>query len=83
MMNELANTLLKHKMKDDALNFYRKSLICMKRRYKNQFGSRSETAKILVNMAQVLEDVCNYGEAITSYQQAMEVWSRAQSKHSY
>lgn len=35
MMNELANTLLKHNMRDDALSFYRKSLICMKRRYKN------------------------------------------------
>lgn len=38
MMNELANELLKHEMADDALVFYRKSLICMKRRHKNAFG---------------------------------------------
>ena len=35
MMNELANTLLQHSLHEEALSFYRKALICMKRRHKN------------------------------------------------
>jgi len=37
MMNELANLLQKHNKNDKAINFYKKALLCMKRKYKNKF----------------------------------------------
>lgn len=53
LMNELANILVKANLKEDAIAFYKKALICLKRRHKNNFMSLPETAKILFNMAKV------------------------------
>ena len=77
MMNELANTLLEHELAEEALSFYRKALICMKRRHKNQYDQKMETARILQNMAKVLETAGKVAEARTANMQALEVWARS------
>ena len=74
MMNELANVLVEKGLKDDGLQFYKKSLICLKRRHKNNFMALPETAKILFNMAKVYQIIGNYDEVQKLFYQAVEVW---------
>ncbi len=51
MMNELGNILQKKDFLDQAIIYYKKALLCMKRRHKNRFSHQPETAKILINIA--------------------------------
>lgn len=73
MMNELANLLQKHKMHDKSILFYKKALLCMKRRHKNRFNQQPETAKILINIASVLYVTNNVKESLKSFMHALEV----------
>jgi hypothetical protein len=51
MMNELANILKLNFSYKLSLNYYRKALICIKRKHKNNFMKMWETSQILINIA--------------------------------
>lgn len=80
MMNELANTLHRHKDMDLALNYYKKALLCMKRRHKNKYLDHSETAKIIINMATVYFIIENFAESLKYHHHAIEVLDRVLRK---
>ena len=67
LMNELA--IIFHAQEDfeTAMKFYKKALLCMKKRYKNKFQEQPETSKILLNMATLFEAVSNFTEALKHY----------------
>jgi len=44
MMNEIANAFRQNQQWDKALLFYKKALLCMKRRHKNKYLSNYETS---------------------------------------
>lgn len=73
MMNELANLLQKYELHDKSIIYYKKALLCMKRRHKNRFNQQPETAKILINIATVLFATSNIAESLKSYMHALEV----------
>ena len=75
-MNELATILQAHGALKDALNYYKKALICMKRRHKNKYLDFSETSKIIINMAIVYFQLGNLPESLKYHQHAIEVLER-------
>ena len=77
-MNELANSLHQHQEFDLAQTYYKKALLCMKRRHKNKYLNQPETSKILINIATVHYLVRNFQEAVKYYQHALEVLYRCE-----
>ena len=78
-MNELANSLHQHQEFERALVYYKKALLCMKRRHKNKYIAQPETAKILINIATVHFVTRNSHEALKYYQHAVEVLYRVEA----
>jgi tetratricopeptide (TPR) repeat protein len=78
LMNELANSLHQHQEYDQALIYYKKALLCMKRRHKNKYIAQPETAKILINIATVHFVVRDLAESLKYYQHALEVLYRVE-----
>ena len=52
-MNEIANILRKHELFDLASQFYKKALLCIKRRHKSNYLYQFSTAQILSNLATI------------------------------
>lgn len=50
-MNELGNTLRKHDELPMAVQLYKKALLSIKIRFKNDYLLMRDTAKILINIA--------------------------------
>ena len=73
IMNELANTLRKHENFELSAQFYKKALLCVKRRYKQDYLNQFGTAKVLVNLATVHYLLKNVPESIKYYKHAIEV----------
>jgi hypothetical protein len=73
MMNEVANLLRKHVQFDLAQIYYKKALLCMKRRHKNQYLENWETAKILINIATVFYLQKNFPESLKYHNHSIEV----------
>ena len=76
MMNELANILHRHRRMDLALIYYKKALLCMKRRHKNKYLDHAETAKIIINMATVYFMLENLPESLKHHHHASDVLNR-------
>ena len=53
IMNELANVLRKHNNYELSAQYYKKALLCVKRRYRQDYLNQFGTAKVLVNLATV------------------------------
>lgn len=51
LFNELANTLRKHDNLRIAVEIYKKSLLSIKTRFKNEYLKLRDTSKILINIA--------------------------------
>mmetsp|Transcript_44885 Transcript_44885/g.59590 ORF Transcript_44885/g.59590 Transcript_44885/m.59590 type:complete len:90 (+) Transcript_44885:725-994(+) len=51
LLNELGNTLRKHDDLPMAVQLYKKSLLSIKIRFKNEYLQMRDTAKILINIA--------------------------------
>ena len=63
IMNEIANILRKHELFDLASQFYKKALLCIKRRHKSDYLLQFSTAQILSNLATVQYLVRNLPES--------------------
>lgn len=72
-MNEVAIIYHENEDLDTALKFYKKALLCMKKRYKNRFQEQKETSKILINIASLYESVSNFPDACKYYHHALDV----------
>ena len=72
-MNELAIVLHKNNEVDTALKYYKKALLCMKRKHKNKYVIQPETAKIIINIATLYYMQSNIKEAIYYYKHALDV----------
>jgi tetratricopeptide (TPR) repeat protein len=79
-MNELANILRKHENFEVSAQFYKKALLCIKRRFKQDFMKHFETAKVLVNLATVHFLLQNIPEAIKYYQHSLDVLLNVQKQ---
>lgn len=76
LTNELAIILQQNGQVEGALRFYKKALLCMKKRHRNKFQEQYETAKILINIACLLEEQCDLPEAIRYFQHSIDVLYR-------
>ena len=72
-MNELGNTLRKHDDLPMAVQLYKKSLLSIKIRYKNDYLQMRDTAKILINIASTEFMQDESVEALRYYQHALNV----------
>ena len=77
-MNELGTILRKHNNLELAAQFYKKSLLCIKRRHKQEFLSQFETSKVLVNLASVYYLLKYVPEALKYFNHALEVLGKIQ-----
>lgn len=75
-MNELANLLRKHENLELASQFYKKALLCIKRRYKTDYLNHESTSKVLINIATVSYLLQNIPEALKYYNHAIEILSK-------
>lgn len=73
IMNEMANTLRKHNNLELSNEYYKKALLCIKRRYKTDFKKQLSTSKVLINIATVHYLLENAPEAIKYYNHSIEV----------
>ena len=73
IMNELANLLRKHDNLELASQFYKKALLCIKRRYKTDYLNHESTSKVLINIATVSYLLQNIPEALKYYNHAIEI----------
>ena len=80
MMNELANLHRKHEKLDSSLQYYKKSLLCMKRCHKNKYLENYETAKIIINIATVCYLQMNLPDSLKYHYHALEVLQRVMTK---
>ena len=80
MMNELANLLRKYQSYDLSQVYYKKALLCMKRKHKNLYLENWETGKILINIATVFYLQKNFPESIKYHNHAIEVLQRVLTK---
>lgn len=76
IMNELANILRKHENLELAAQFYKKALLCIKRRYKTDYLKQLSTSKILINIATVHYLLDNVPEALKYYNHSIEVLNK-------
>ena len=51
LLNELGNTIRKHDDLPLAIQLYKKSLLSIKMRFKNEYLRMRDTSKILINIA--------------------------------
>ena len=79
MMNELANLIRDHGHDQASLEYYKKALLCMKRRHKNKYVEHWETGKILINIATTHYNLSNLREALRYYSHAIEVFDRVKT----
>lgn len=63
-------------MLEQALVFYRKTLIFLKRKLQTQFMSVAETANILQNMGIILSTLKDFKEAKKHFRHACEVYQK-------
>merc|ERR1719329_178675 len=80
-MNEIANMLRKHENLDLATAYYKKALLCIKRRYKSEYLSQMGTSKILINIATVQYLSKSHSEAIKYFNHALDVLQKIQNKN--
>ena len=73
MMNELANLIRDHGHYEASLEYYKKALLCMKRRHKNKYVEHWETGKILINIATTHYNLSNLREVLKYYSHALDV----------
>ena len=73
LFNELANTLRKHDNLQMAIQIYKKSLLSIKTRYKNEYLKMRDTSKILINIASTEFMQDNAAEALRYYEHALNV----------
>jgi|688.fasta_scaffold921070_1 hypothetical protein len=71
LMNELANTVRKHDNLQLAVNLYKKAILSLKTRFKNNFMQQRDTSKILINIASTEFIRLNYTEACRYYEHAL------------
>ena len=79
-MNELAITLHQHGKHEGALTYYKKALLCMKRRHKNKYIMEPETAAIIINIATLYYITKDFKESAVYYQHALEVLYRGHNR---
>lgn len=73
LLNEQANILRKHDNPAAAVQLYKKSLLSIKTRFKNDYLSQRDTSRILINIAstELIRD--NLVEAVRYYEHALHV----------
>ena len=76
MLNEVANQLRKNENLELAVVYYRKALLSVKKRYKNEYLNQMSTSKILINIATVQYLLENYPEAIKYYKHSIDSLSK-------
>lgn len=76
LMNELAIVLHKNEVHEMALTYYKKALLCIKRRFRNKYVAQPETAKIIINIATLYYLQQDYSDALKFYAHALEVLYR-------
>ena len=81
IMNEIANMLRKHENLDLATSYYKKALLCIKRRYKSEYLCQMATSKILINIATVQYLTKNPSEALKYFNHALDVLQKIQNKN--
>lgn len=73
LMNELGNTLRKHNQLELAVQLYKKSLLSLKQRFKNNYLQQRDTSRIIINIASTEFMRSNMAEALRYYQHAIIV----------
>ena len=73
LFNELANTLRKHDNLRLAIQIYKKALLSIKTRYKNDYLKMRDTSKILINIASTEFMQDETGESLRYYEHALNV----------
>ena len=74
LLNELGNTMRKHDDLPIAVQLYKKALLSIKIRFKNDYLQMRDTAKILINVAST-EFMQDEGtEALRYYKHALNVF---------
>lgn len=73
LLNELGNTLRKHDDLPTAVQIYKKSLLSIKIRCKNDYLQMRDTAKILINIASTEFMQDENVESLRYYQHALNV----------
>ena len=73
LFNELANTLRKHDNLRLAIQIYKKSLLSIKTRFKNEYLKMRDTSKILINIASTEFMQDEPSEALRYYEHALNV----------
>lgn len=73
LMIELGNTLRKHNQLELAVQLYKKSLLSLKQRFKNNYLQQRDTSRIIINIASTEFMRSNMAEALRYYQHAIIV----------
>lgn len=73
IMSDLGNTLRKHNQLELAVQLYKKSLLSLKHRFKNNYLQQRETSKIIINIASTEFIRSNLAEAMRYYEHAVLV----------
>ena len=71
MFNELANVLRKHSNMPLAISVYKKALLSVKARFKNDYLGFRDSSRILINIASTELIQENHVEALKYYQHAL------------
>ena len=82
MMNELANVLRSNGQGERSISYYKKALLCVKRRHKINYLSKWETAEILKNIASAYHELGLHQEAGKYANHAHEVCKRLNTQDS-
>jgi tetratricopeptide (TPR) repeat protein len=82
MLNEVANKLRKNENLELSIVYYRKALLSVKQRYKNEYLQQMSTSKILVNIATVQYLLENFPEAIKYYKHSIDSLSKVRHEDS-
>jgi tetratricopeptide (TPR) repeat protein len=73
LLNELANVMRKHDRLSTAIQLYKKALLSIKMRFKNDYLSQRDTSKILINIASTEYIRDNLSESLRYYEHALNV----------
>lgn len=79
IMSELGNTLRKHNQLELAVQLYKKSLLSLKHRFKNNYLQQRETSKIIINIASTEFIRNNLAEAMRYYEHAVLVLNQTKT----
>ena len=81
LLNELANTTRRFNNLQTSIQIYKKALLSIKTRFKNNYMEQPDTSKILINIASTEYMKDNLQEALRYYDHALNVLSNCGPKH--